>query len=133
MLRRKRYHFKHCLPYCFFRSNFRINPEFSIFPELLQIQIKPSSRRSRVDRVVVKNEEEEEDDEDEQDEEEDNSSSGEKDFKDKEIKRECKKEKREDIWDSKETKEQKEKKDAKPLEATHKPEEITEKVVICPV
>lgn len=96
--------------------------------------VKPLSRRGRADRVILKEEEDEEEDEDEENydeecEQEEFSSSGEREAKEREIKKEGKKEKREESFEIKETKDVKEKKETKPLDAVHKQEESTEKVI----
>ncbi|GLD74032.1 chromodomain-helicase-DNA-binding protein 1, partial [Lates japonicus] len=93
--------------------------------------VKPPSRRSRADRVVLKEEEDEDDDDEEEEpEQEEVSSSGEREVKEKEIKKEGKK--KEESWDMKETKEPKEKKETKPLEPVHKQEESTDKNEVKP-
>uniref|UniRef100_A0A669CYB6 Chromodomain helicase DNA binding protein 1 n=1 Tax=Oreochromis niloticus TaxID=8128 RepID=A0A669CYB6_ORENI len=94
--------------------------------------VKLPNRRSRADRLVVKEEEDEEDDEEENYDEEceqDASSSEEQEVKEREIKKEIKKEKKEESFEIKDTKELKEKKETKPLEVVHKQEESKEKVI----
>ncbi|XP_042079470.1 chromodomain-helicase-DNA-binding protein 1 [Haplochromis burtoni] len=92
--------------------------------------MKLPNRRSRADRLVVKEEDDEEDDEEENYDEEceqEASSSGEQEVKEREIKKEIKKEKKEESFEIKDTKELKEKKETKPLEVVHKQEESKEK------
>lgn len=79
--------------------------------------MKPLPRRTRAERVVVKEEEEPD--------QEDLPLPDEREVKEKEIKKECKKEKKEETRDTKEKKEQKE---TKPPEPLHKQEESLEKV-----
>lgn len=94
--------------------------------------MKLPNRRSRADRLVVKEEDDEEDDEEENYDEEceqEASSSGEQEVKEREIKKEIKKEKKEESFEIKDTKELKEKKETKSLEVVHKQEESKEKVI----
>uniref|UniRef100_A0A667ZC49 Chromodomain helicase DNA binding protein 1 n=1 Tax=Myripristis murdjan TaxID=586833 RepID=A0A667ZC49_9TELE len=78
--------------------------------------VKSLPRRTRAERVVVKEEEEPD--------QEDLPLPDEREVKEKEIKKECKKEKKEETRDTKEKKEQKE---TKPPEPLHKQEESLEK------